>query len=65
MAAIRGNVEAVVTLLEGGCPPDTRNERGWVALMEAAEMRHRDVALKLAKAEMLQVRAVLVLGVSG
>lgn len=56
VAAIRGSKDAVVELLAAGLTADTRSARGWVPLLEAADARHREVALELARAEVMQVR---------
>lgn len=46
-AAYDGDITAVASALEHHHSPNTRDDNGWTALMDAAGMQHQDVALLL------------------
>lgn len=56
-AAVRGNIDALRTLLEAGTPSDAPSGNGWTALMQAAKRGHAE-AVRLLLAHGADPRAV-------
>ncbi|GLC40853.1 hypothetical protein PLESTB_000015800 [Pleodorina starrii] len=59
VAVMRRRRDVVSELLAAGCSASSRNSRGWGPLMEAVELGDREMAMKLAAAEVAQVRSAV------